>query len=217
MEDEVNILEYWRVIVKRRWVVVGLIIVAVFSALFLSSRQPKLYKATATIMASALAASPLFGSGVVGLRERSLSPILKSTTLAKQVAQNVDLQVFFPKLYSNKKLTTERKLKSAAGRFRGAVQPKLLKMSGVLDISILWPEPENAAKLANCYVEQLGKYLNLRSLNVNFHIIDPAVAPTRHFKPNTKLYMIFGGVVGLFMGIFIAFFLEFLENLPKAD
>ena len=50
MEDEINLLDYWRVVVKRRWLIVGLALVCAFSVLAYSLMQPRLYKATATIM-----------------------------------------------------------------------------------------------------------------------------------------------------------------------
>jgi len=225
MEDEINLLDYWRVLVKRKWLIVGLTLICAFSALIYSVRQPKLYKATATIMtveggggglASALAAVPFLG-GVGGGSggEAKLAPILQSATLAMQVAQELDLEKFFPEISKMASWTREQKLKSAASKLRGAVGARSLK--GLLGISVLWEEPEQAAELSNCYVFQLGKFLNSRSLNVNFHVIDPAVRPWSVSKPKTKQNVVVGTLLGLFMGVFIVFFWEYLEKLPKTD
>jgi len=225
MDDEINLLDYWRVIVKRKWLIIGLTLICAFSALVYSLMQPKLYKATATIMtveggggglASALAAVPFLG-GVGGGSggEAKLAPILQSATLAMQVAQELDLEKFFPKLYQNPKLTEEEKRKTIAAKLRGGILSG--SSGGVLGVSMVWSDAENAAEFANRYVEQLGKFLNKRSLNVNFQVIDPAVAPGRYFKPQIKKNVMLAGVLGLFMGVFIAFFWEYLEKLPKAD
>lgn len=226
MEDEINLLDYWRVVVKRRKLIIWLTVAVVLTTLIYSLLQPKMYKATASIMvvdtgggglASALAAVPFLGGvgGGSGGGEGRLIPVLKSTALAKMVTQNLNLQELFPKLYQNVKLTEVEKMQSAAGSLQGAVEAK--SVEGLLNVSIVWKEPKQAADLANRYVEQLGKFLNTRSLNVNFQVIDPAVAPLSKFKPKTKLNVMIGGILGLFTGVFIAFFLEYLENLPRAD
>ena len=45
-----------------------------------------------------------------------------------------------------------------------------------------------------------------------FKIIDSASEPTTPIKPNKKLNIIIAGVLGLFIGIFVAFFLEFWQK-----
>jgi capsular polysaccharide biosynthesis protein len=45
-----------------------------------------------------------------------------------------------------------------------------------------------------------------------FKIIDPAIEPITPIKPNKKLNILIAGVLGLFVGIFIAFFLEFWQK-----
>lgn len=45
-----------------------------------------------------------------------------------------------------------------------------------------------------------------------FKIIDSASEPTTPIKPNKKLNIIIAGVLGLFVGVFVAFFLEFWQK-----
>jgi len=45
-----------------------------------------------------------------------------------------------------------------------------------------------------------------------FKIIDSASEPTAPIKPNKKLNILIAGVLGLFVGIFVAFFLEFWQK-----
>lgn len=45
-----------------------------------------------------------------------------------------------------------------------------------------------------------------------FKIIDLAIEPIAPIKPNKKLNILIAGVLGLFVGIFVAFFLEFWEK-----
>ncbi len=43
-------------------------------------------------------------------------------------------------------------------------------------------------------------------------VVDPAVPPELKYKPKRKLMVAIAGVLGLFLSIFLAFFLEFLHN-----
>jgi capsular exopolysaccharide synthesis family protein len=49
----------------------------------------------------------------------------------------------------------------------------------------------------------------------NVHIIDQAIAPTSPFKPNMKLIVILGGILGLFFAVILAFVREALDNTFK--
>lgn len=222
MDDEINLLDYWRVIVNRKWLIVGLAFVCALSAFIYSVRQPKFYRATATIMTveggggglvSALSAVPFLSGGSAGGK---LVPILKSKNLANKVAANVDLPAFFPNLLdnnSNSDNVNNLVKRSIVNSFRGAIQPS--SSQGLLNITVIWHDPDQAAELANMYVKELGKFLNERSLNVNFHIIDIAIPPSSYFKPKPRATMLFGGGIGLFIGIFIAFLLQYLEKLSN--
>ncbi|MCK9392643.1 MAG: Wzz/FepE/Etk N-terminal domain-containing protein [Syntrophales bacterium] len=48
--------------------------------------------------------------------------------------------------------------------------------------------------------------------NFAFKIIDPPLAPDKKFKPKRSQMVMISFVVALFMGIFVAFFLEYLEK-----
>jgi capsular exopolysaccharide synthesis family protein len=49
----------------------------------------------------------------------------------------------------------------------------------------------------------------------NIQIIDQAEWPTRPYKPNKKLNLLLAAVVGLFFGLGLAFFFEYLDNTVK--
>lgn len=46
-------------------------------------------------------------------------------------------------------------------------------------------------------------------------VLDRAVPAERHSKPRIRLNLAIAGVTSLFVGIFLAFFLEYLRNLPR--
>ena len=49
----------------------------------------------------------------------------------------------------------------------------------------------------------------------NIQVVDQAEAPTKPFKPNKKLNLALAAVVGLFLGVGLAFFLEHLDDTIK--
>ncbi len=49
----------------------------------------------------------------------------------------------------------------------------------------------------------------------NIQILDPAEYPTRPYKPNKRLNLLLAAVVGLFLGVGLAFFFEYLDNTIK--
>ncbi|MCX7795648.1 MAG: GumC family protein [bacterium] len=51
--------------------------------------------------------------------------------------------------------------------------------------------------------------------SVEIQVLDYAVPPEKHSKPNTMLNVLIAGVASLFLGIFLAFFLEFWRNLKE--
>lgn len=51
----------------------------------------------------------------------------------------------------------------------------------------------------------------------NVSVLDPAVVPYKKHKPNTKMNLALGGVLGLFLGMVVAFLLEFLDDRIKSS
>ena len=52
---------------------------------------------------------------------------------------------------------------------------------------------------------------------ITFQVIDRAIPPEKKIKPKRRQKVMFAGVVSLFAGIFLVFFLEYLENLKKPE
>jgi succinoglycan biosynthesis transport protein ExoP len=49
----------------------------------------------------------------------------------------------------------------------------------------------------------------------NIQVVDQAELPTKSFKPNKPLNLLLAAVVGLFLGVGLAFFFEYLDNTVK--
>ncbi len=49
----------------------------------------------------------------------------------------------------------------------------------------------------------------------NIQVVDPAELPTKPYRPNKPLNLLLASVVGLFLGVGLAFFFEYLDNTVK--
>lgn len=49
----------------------------------------------------------------------------------------------------------------------------------------------------------------------NIQVVDQAEVPTRPYRPNKRMNLLLGALVGFFMGVGFAFFLEYMDNTVK--
>ena len=53
--------------------------------------------------------------------------------------------------------------------------------------------------------------------DITFQVIDRAIPPEKRVKPKRKLNVMLAGIVSLFVGVFLVFFLEYLGNLKDTE
>ncbi|TWJ17076.1 GumC family protein [Geobacter argillaceus] len=165
-EEEINLLELVRVIVRRKRTIITLCAVAVLLSVAYSLTLPNIYTATAKILPpqkesggglSALLsqagglAGLAGGMGLGGSSELYIG-ILKSRSVADAVIKKLDL-------------TTEFRAKTpdeARNALAGVVKVQAGK-DGIISVSADSKDPKKAAILANAMVEELGR----RSVQLN--------------------------------------------------
>jgi len=159
--DEINLLDYWRVIWKRRRLIGGLFVSAVLTAMIVSLLQPKIYESTSTLL-------PSMGSGNLGglsgflaasggLQGMGLSlpgtpatptdlfvALLESRIMAEEVIRKLDLK----KRYKSKTMG------SARATLKGRTLIDISKEK-LITITVEDTHPQWAADIANFYVAQL--------------------------------------------------------------
>jgi tyrosine-protein kinase Etk/Wzc len=168
-DDELNLLDYWRVVRRHARLIVGLCAVAVLAALAYSLMSPKIYEATATILAPAETsggrlgagiASSLAASGVVqtipGLAMPSFTPqrdtfisILKSRTMAADVVERFGLKARYQAEFES----------DAIKRLQQRTTVTFLK-DGVISVKVEETDAQLAADMANFYVDDLDRLLS---------------------------------------------------------
>jgi len=165
-DEEVNLLDYWRVVRTRLRLIVVLCVIAVLATMAYSLWLPKIYESTVTILtpderasrslglATALAASGITQS-VPGLSMPSMTPqrdivvsILKSRTMAQDVVERFQLQQRYEATF----------LSDAIRRLSGATTVALSK-DGVISVKVEDTDPQLAAEIAKFYVANLDQML----------------------------------------------------------
>ena len=155
-EDEINLLELLRVIVRRRMLIVKICSATIVVSVCFSLLLKNVYTATSTFyppqkesglgsFASMLAqAGSLPGLGGMGGSSDLYMGILKSRTVADAVIKRLDLQKT-----ESKTLTLEaaRKVTLAAVKFSSG-------KDGIITVSANSKDPQKAARLANTFVDE---------------------------------------------------------------
>lgn len=172
-DDDVNLLDYWRVIWKRRWMISGISVAAVLTAMVVSFLMPTIYESTTTLLPTLDSKE---GGGLAGLLSATggggaaqslgitlpsapatpadiFMSMLKSRIMADEVIRQFDLQT----VYQAKTMQDVRKA------LEGNTQIAVSKEK-VIKITVEAETPQLAADIANFYVANLDR-LN-RTMNV---------------------------------------------------
>jgi len=204
--DEINLLDYWRVIWKRRWLISSIFFISVFSTAIISLRMTPIYQAKATLMPvessqgrfsaalGALQNIPFVGGAVGGTLGKTatdkLISILNSRTAAENVIKSLNLiKVLFKdkedwkeeiiSRWSPKKPPT---LQDTVGLLQGIVKIADDR-KGLISISVEYKDPKLAADIANEYVNALQNFLNTASISLakrNRIFLEKQIQLTKH-------------------------------------
>jgi len=180
-EDDVNLLDYWRVIWTWRWMILGLCVATMLTSLVLAKMSPKIYLAVATMMPpsqstmgglSSLAddRSQLVQSlvGTPAQAETMVLALLKSRSMSEKIVAHFDLSLFHAET-----------IQGAAGRLQGMT--KIEQNEGIITISVEARDPQLAADLANAYgirLDEMNQSMSLTAAKRNRVFVEERLALT---------------------------------------
>ncbi len=189
-DDEVNLLDYWRVIWKRRWLIGGMFTASVLTATVVSFLLPKIYESTASLLPSldskeggglgALLAATGGGAAQslgISLPGAPATPtdifvaMLKSRIMADEVIRKFNLM----DLYEAKTVQDTRKA------LEGETKITVTKEK-VIKITVEAKNPQLAADIANFYVsnlDHLNQTLNVSKASQNRAFIERRLGETQ--------------------------------------
>lgn len=200
MEQELELRELFAILSKRWRMIVFIFVFAVLASIVASYYiiEP-VYQSSTTL----LVGKPAEGSQVV-IQDVQLNrqlvatyeQIAKSNIVAQEVIRELNLQM------------TEQQLKSQ-------ITVGQVANTEIIAISVKDHSPDRAALLANGVASAfMAKIRTIMNVD-NVSIIDPASAAAMPISPRPKLNMAIAGVLGLMLGVFLCFALEFMDNTVK--
>jgi uncharacterized protein involved in exopolysaccharide biosynthesis len=216
-DQEPTLADYARVVWGGRWVILVLVAVATTVALAWSLNTPKTFTAQTTIMplgqdrAGGLA-SALSGSlgGALGIENpnEKLVAVLSSRRVAGMVVDELGLEGVLAQT-TGKKPTRDEVIET--------LQAGLVKVSavgrGIITVRAKWRDPAVAAAIANATISSAGRFLNERSISMNFQILDEAVPPLKPSGPKVLLNVALAGVASAIAALFIVFVWEYIRGV----
>jgi tyrosine-protein kinase Etk/Wzc len=186
-DEEINLLDYWHVIKKRRWVVIYLFLASVISAAIISLLMTPIYQAKATLMpvessqgrfAAALGSLqeiPFVGGAVGGALGKTatdkLVSILNSRTVAEETINKLDLiKVIFKEQWDEKKGQWKTEEPPTMQDTLRILQEGMVKVTdnrkGLISITVEDKNPKLAAAIANEYTVALQDFLNVNAISL---------------------------------------------------
>jgi tyrosine-protein kinase Etk/Wzc len=159
-EDDIKLLEYWEVIRKRLWMILGFSASVMFATGFCSYYiLPKIYEATATILApkepvppglallTQFGAQAILGGNLAGGSSRdTFVAILKSRTMLRDLVERFGLKEYY-RSKNIARAVRELEVATAVG----------VSKEGVISITVADKNPNLAADIANAYVTYLDR------------------------------------------------------------
>jgi capsule polysaccharide export protein KpsE/RkpR len=157
-EDEINLLDFWRVLVKYKRLIAAIVVVAFVASVIVSLLLPKVYASTAKIFAPQQEGAGILAQlpgGLAGLASGMLGGgtpadlwvgFLESQTLRDAIIERFDLK----KLYESKTIEDARR------SLNKRVTVKKSK-EGIVSITVEDKVPERAAQMSNAFVEELDR------------------------------------------------------------
>lgn len=201
--EEISIKELFFILKKWIWLIILLLVVSmVISGLISFYVLDKEYQAFTTLMVGKpqdyKSENTLEYNDLI-LNQKLVSTygeLIKTRSVSDKVIANLNLPISY---------TT----------FASKVNVSLVKDTEIIKIQVTDGNPVLAADIANetadVFMEVVKEIMRVE----NVQVIDPAQVPTSPVSPRPLMNIAIAGVLGIMLGVFIAFLKEFLDNSIK--
>lgn len=208
MEETIELRELLEIILKRKWLIIVITIIAlIIGSVYSIYMVTPMYKSDTTLMvngskglsASDIAAS--FDLGSINLSQKlvvTYGEIVKSRIVMEQVIERLELDHTYAELMRK---TTSQQVGSTE----------------ILRISVEDQNPAQAALIANTISDVFVKEV-MRILKVNnVETIDVAIPSGNPFNIKTTLNIAIATVLGLMLSVFLSFLMEYMDQTIKTE
>lgn len=201
-EEEISLKQIIEILQKRLKIIAIITLIAVISSAAISFFVLKpVYESNTTIMVGKPKNKVIDPNNPVTYQEVQTNRLLVSTYGEIAKSRSVLEQVI-----------KDLRLDIPSDKLKGKVNVSLVKDTEIIQIKVSDQDPQMAATLANAIADAFSKEV-IRIMNVeNVQVIDEAIPVQTPVKPKKMLNIAIAFILGLMVGVFIAFVLEFLDT-----
>ena len=203
MEEEVIDLREYFSIIKKKWYIMAIlcvICVAISSVYSFFIAKP-VYQAETTLIVKT--------EKVEGTNTVSSDQIKTTQQLALTYGEIIKSRKVLEDVIKN------LNLKESYGSLSSKISVSTVTDTQIIKVSVQDTNKSNAAKIANEIPKVFAKEA-IRIADANgVEVIDKAQTPVNPVSPNKKMNILIAGVLGVMIGLFIIFIIEFLNTKIK--
>ena len=203
MEEEVIDLREYISIIKKKWFIMAILCVVCVAA---------------STVYSFFIAKPVYQAETT-LIVKTEKTEGTNTVTSDQIKTTQQLAVTYGEIIKSRKVLDDviknLDLDESYGQLSGKISVSTVSDTQIIKVSVQDTNKSNAAKIANEIPKVFAKEA-IRIADANgVEVIDKAQTPVNPVSPNKKMNILIAGVLGVMIGLFIIFIIEFLNTKIK--
>ena len=202
MEETIDLREYFAIIKKRFWIIALITVVAmVVSGVISFFMLSPVYESKSTL--------------IVNTEKNEETQMITgdqfsvSQKLAVTYGEIIKSRAVLESVISNLKLDSEYE------DLVGQITVSPVKDTQIISISVQDTNPKKARDIANEIPKVFEKEVKRITKANDIQVIDKAILPENPIKPNKMMNVAIAAVLGMMIGLFVVFVLEYLDNKIK--
>lgn len=202
MEETIDLREYFGIIKKRFWIIALITVIAVVVSGVISFFVLKpVYEAKTTLIVNTEKneeTQMITGDQFTVTQKLAVTygEIIKSRTVLEDVIKNLKLDDKYENLVNN-------------------VTVSPVQDTQIIRISIQDTNPQKARDIANEIPKVFTNEAKRITKANDVQVIDKAILPKGAIKPNKMMNVAIAAVLGMMIGLFVVFLIEYLDNKLK--
>ena len=202
MEETIDLREYFGIIKKRFWIIALItVIAAVVSGIISFFMLKPVYEAKSTLIVNTEKneETQMITGDQFNVTQKlavTYGEIIKSRSVLEDVIKNLKLDDDYEDLVNN-------------------ITVSPVKDTQIISISVQDTNKEKARDIANEIPKVFTKEAKRITKANDIQVIDKAILPQNPIKPNKMMNVAIAAVLGMMIGLFIVFLLEYLDNKLK--